>query len=106
MRRTGPKGSAVSLNKSAGWALTEITDPLGKAIIDEYGPQAIIPYSYLAIRDWFMALNGGDAFFNKKWAQPGWVSATFCGESFLYCSWLLTGWPNRWRDPESFIHSK
>ncbi|WP_292362707.1 molybdopterin-dependent oxidoreductase, partial [Methylophaga sp. UBA1464] len=102
MRRTGPKGSGQFEQISWDEALTEITDRW-KAIIDEYGPQAIIPYSYLGNQGLVHGLNGGDAFFNKMGATV--CERTFCGEGSC-TAWLLTVGPTAGVDPESFIHSK
>ena len=64
MRRTGPKGSGQFERISWDEALDEITSRW-KAIIDEYGPHAILPYSYLGNQGLVHGLNGGDDFFNK-----------------------------------------
>ena len=77
MRRTGPKGSGQFERISWDEALTEITDRW-KAIIEQYGPQAIIPYSYLGNQGLVHGLNGGDAFFNRMGATV--CERTFCGE--------------------------
>ncbi|MDX1750564.1 MAG: molybdopterin-dependent oxidoreductase [Methylophaga sp.] len=102
MRRVGPKGSGQFEQISWDEALTEITDRW-KAIIKEYGPQAIIPYSYLGNQGLVHGLNGGDAFFNKMGATV--CERTFCGEGSC-TAWLLTVGPTAGVDPESFIHSK
>lgn len=102
MRRTGPKGSGQFERISWDDALTEITDRW-KAIIDEYGPQAIIPYSYLGNQGLVHGLNGGDAFFNKMGATV--CERTFCGEGSC-TAWLMTVGPTAGVDPMSFKHSK
>lgn len=102
MRRTGPKGSGQFERISWDEALTEITDRW-KAIIEQYGPQAIIPYSYLGNQGLVHGLNGGDAFFNRMGATV--CERTFCGEGSC-TAWLLTVGPTAGVDPESFIHSK
>lgn len=102
LRRVGPKGSGQFEPISWDEALTEITDRW-KAIIEEYGPQAIIPYSYLGNQGLVHGLNGGDAFFNKMGATV--CERTFCGEGSC-TAWLLTVGPTAGVDPESFIHSK
>lgn len=101
MRRTGPKGSGQFERISWDAALTEITDRW-TAIIDEYGPQAIIPYSYLGNQGLVHGLNGGDAFFNKMGATV--CERTFCGEGSC-TAWLMTVGPTAGVDPESFKHS-
>ena len=102
LRRTGPKGSGSFERISWNQALDEITEKW-KAIIDEYGPQAIIPYSYLGHQGLVHGLNGGDAFFNRMGATV--CERTFCGEGSC-TAWLLTVGPTAGVDPESFIHAK
>ncbi len=102
MRRTGPKGSKQFERISWDEALDEITDKW-KAIIDEYGPQAIMPYSYLGHQGLVHGLNGGDAFFNKMGATV--CERTFCGEGSC-TAWLTTVGPTAGLDVESYIHSK
>lgn len=102
MRRTGPKGSKQFERITWDEALDEITDKW-KAIIEEYGPQSIMPYSYLGNQGLVHGLNGGDAFFNRLGATV--CERTFCGEGSC-TAWLLTVGPTGGVDPESFVHSK
>ena len=102
LRRTGPKGSKQFQRISWDEALDEITRRW-KAIMEEYGPQAIIPYSYLGHQGLVHGLNGGDAFFNRLGATV--CERTFCGEGSC-TAWLLTVGPTAGVDPESYIHSK
>lgn len=102
MRRTGPKGSKQFERITWDEALDEITDKW-KTIIEEYGPQAIIPYSYLGHQGLVHGLNGGDAFFNRMGATV--CERTFCGEGSC-TAWLLTVGPTAGVDPESYVHSK
>ncbi len=102
MRRTGPKGSKEFERISWDEALNTITDKW-KAIIAEYGPQAIMPNSYLGHQGLVHGLNGGDAFFNRMGATV--TERTFCGEGSC-TAWLSTVGPTAGVDPESFIHSK
>lgn len=102
MRRTGPKGSKQFERISWDEALNEVTQRW-QAIIDEDGPQAIAPYSYLGHQGLVHGLNGGDAFFNRMGATV--MERTFCGEGSA-TAWLLTYGPSGGMDPESFIHSK
>lgn len=102
LRRTGPKGSKQYERISWDEALDEITERW-QAIIKEYGPQAIIPYSYLGHQGLVHGLNGGDAFFNRLGATV--CERTFCGEGSA-TAWLLTHGPSGGMDPESFAHSK
>lgn len=102
LRRTGPKGSKQFERITWDEALDEITTKW-QAIIDEYGPHAIMPNSYLGNQGLVHGLNGGDAFFNRMGATV--TERTFCGEGSC-TAWLLTVGPTAGVDPESFIHSK
>ncbi|MGE0856803.1 MAG: molybdopterin-dependent oxidoreductase [Hyphomicrobiaceae bacterium] len=102
MRRTGPKGSKSFERITWDEALDEIVSRW-RRIIDEHGPQAIIPYSYLGNQGLVHGLNGGDAFFNRLGATV--CERTFCGEGSC-TAWLLTLGPTAGLDPESYIHSK
>jgi anaerobic selenocysteine-containing dehydrogenase len=101
-RRVGPKGSMQFERITWDEALDEITSKW-KAIIDEHGPQAIMPNSYLGNQGLVHGLNGGDAFFARLGATV--TERTFCGEGSA-TAWLLTVGPTAGVDPESFIHSK
>ncbi len=102
LRRTGPKGSKQFERISWDEALEEVTTRW-KSIIEEHGPEAIIPYSYLGHQGLVHGLNGGDAFFNRMGATV--CERTFCGEGSC-TAWLLTVGPTAGVDPESYIHSK
>lgn len=102
LRRVGPKGSKQFARISWDEALDEIVSRWQK-IIAEYGPQAIVPYSYLGNQGLVHGLNGGDAFFNRLGATV--CERTFCGEGSC-TAWLLTVGPTAGLDPESYIHSK
>ena len=101
-RRVGPKGSMQFERITWDEALDEITTKW-KAIIDEHGPQAIMPNSYLGNQGLVHGLNGGDSFFARLGATV--TERTFCGEGSA-TAWLLTVGPTAGVDPESFIHSK
>tara|TARA_Y100000741_G_scaffold103371_3_gene77094 strand:+ start:23255 stop:25384 length:2130 start_codon:yes stop_codon:yes gene_type:complete len=101
-RRIGPKGSKKFERITWEEALDEITSKW-QAIIKEYGPQAIMPNSYLGNQGLVHGLNGGDAFFARMGATV--TERTFCGEGSC-TAWLLTVGPTAGVDPESFIHSK
>lgn len=102
LRRIGPKGRGQFERISWDQALLEITERW-KSIIKEYGPQAIMPYSYAGNQGLVHGLNGGDAFFNRLGATV--CERTLCG-SGSSTAWLLTYGPSGGLDPESFIHSK
>lgn len=102
LRRVGPKGSGQFEPISWDTALDEIANRF-KGIIAEYGPQAILPCSYLGHEGLLNGLNVGDAFFNKLGASIG--ERTFCisGTSTAY---LMTCGPSHGTDPDTFVHSK
>jgi anaerobic selenocysteine-containing dehydrogenase len=102
MRRTGPKGSASFERISWEEALDAIENRW-RAIIDQYGAQAIAPYSYLGHQGLVHGLNGGDAFLNRLGATV--MERTFCGEGSA-TAWLMTYGPSGGLDPESFRHAR
>lgn len=102
MRRTGPKGSKQFERITWDEALDTIASKW-KQIIEEDGPQAILPASYLGHQGLVHGLNGGDAFFNRMGATV--CERTYCGEGSC-TAWLLTIGPTAGLDPESYIHSK
>ncbi len=102
MKRTGPKGSKQFERITWDEALDTIVDRW-QGLINEYGPRAILPASYLGNQGLVHGLNGGDAFFNRLGATV--CERTFCGEGSC-TAWLLTVGPTAGVDPESFIHSK
>ena len=102
LKRKGPKGSRQFERISWDEALSEIKQRW-TGIIQEYGAQAIMPYSYLGNQGIVQGLNVGDPFFNKLGATV--CERTFCG-SGSSTAWLMTMGPTGGLDPESFIHSK
>jgi anaerobic selenocysteine-containing dehydrogenase len=102
LKRTGPKGSREFTRISWDEALQEIKTRW-TSIIDEYGAQAIMPYSYLGNQGIVQGLNVGDPFFNKLGATV--CERTFCG-SGSSTAWLMTMGPTGGLDPESFAYSK
>jgi anaerobic selenocysteine-containing dehydrogenase len=102
MKRIGKKGKGEFERISWDEAIETITSKW-KKIIDEDGPQAIVPYSYLGNQGLVHGLNGGDSFFNRMGATV--TERTFCGEGSC-TAWLTTVGPTAGVDPESYIHSK
>ena len=102
MKRIGKKGESKFSRISWDEAIETITTKW-KKIIDEDGPQAIVPYSYLGNQGLVHGLNGGDSFFNRMGATV--TERTFCGEGSC-TAWLTTIGPTAGVDPESYIHSK
>ncbi len=102
LKRTGAKGEGKFARVSWDDALAEIktrwTD-----IIDQDGPAAILPYSYLGTEGILNGLNAGDAFFNKLGASI--AERTFC-DSAAITAFFMTCGPTAAVDPESFVHSK
>jgi len=102
LRRTGPKGSRQFERISWEAALQEISSRF-KQIVAEYGPQAILPCSYLGTEGILNGLNAGDAFFNKLGASIS--ERTYC-DSGACVGYIMTVGPTPGTEPESFIHSK
>ncbi len=101
-KRVGKKGSKKFERISWDEAIDTIHSKW-KDIISKYGPQAILPFSYLGNQGLVHGLNGGDSFFNKLGATV--CERTFCGEGSC-TAWLTTVGPTAGVDPESYIHSK
>jgi anaerobic selenocysteine-containing dehydrogenase len=102
LRRTGPKGSGQFERVSWEAALQEISNRF-KQIIAEYGPQAILPCSYLGTEGILNGLNAGDAFFNKLGASIS--ERTYC-DSGACVGYIMTVGPTPGTEPESFINSR
>ena len=80
LRRVGPKGSGPNGGNTferITWeeAISEI-GRRWKAIIAEYGSQAIMPYSYLGNMGLVQGINSGDPFFNRLGSTVN--EKTFC----------------------------
>ena len=101
-KRVGKKGEKKFERISWEEAIDTIHSKWVK-IIEEYGPQAILPFSYLGNQGLVHGLNGGDSFFNKLGATV--CERTFCGEGSC-TAWLSTIGPTAGVDPESYVHSK
>ncbi len=102
LRRSGPKGSGKFERISWDDALAEIKQRW-TAIIDEHGPTAILPYSYLGTEGILNGLNVGDPFFNKLGATIS--ERTFC-DSGSCTAYFMTIGPTPGVDPEAFRYSK
>ena len=76
-KRVGKKGEKKFERISWNEALDIISDKW-KSLINEYGPESILPYSYLGNQGLVHGLNGADAFFNRLGATV--CERTFCGE--------------------------
>ena len=102
MRRSGPKGSGTFERVSWEDALAEIKQRWD-AIIDDHGPTAILPYSYLGTEGILNGLNVGDPFFNKLGATIG--ERTFC-DSGSCTAYFMTIGATPGVDPEAFRSSR
>ena len=102
MKQVGPKGSGQFERISWEQALSEIKQRWDD-IIQQYGPSAILPYSYLGTEGILNGLNVGDAFFNKLGATTS--ERTFC-DSGACTGYMMTVGPTPGTDPETFKHSK
>jgi len=102
LRRVGRKGEGRFEPVSWDDALGEIAERCG-AIIDEDGPEAILPYSYLGNMGILNGLTVGDRFFNALGASVS--ERTFCDSGGI-SAYLMTLGPTAAVDPESLIHSR
>ncbi|MBT3926356.1 MAG: molybdopterin oxidoreductase family protein [Rhodospirillaceae bacterium] len=102
LRRNGAKGSGQFERISWQDALSEIKRRW-RALIDEYGPTAILPYSYLGAMGVLNGLFVGDAFFNRLGSSI--TERTFCG-SGAATGYFMTLGESSGMDPESFVHAK
>jgi anaerobic selenocysteine-containing dehydrogenase len=102
LRRVGPKGAGQFERITWDQALDEIANRF-RAIIDEHGGQAILPYSYLGTEGILNGLTVGDPFFHHLGASIS--ERTFC-DSGACTAYLMTLGPTAGMDPESFVHSR
>ena len=101
-KRVGEKGKKQFKRITWDEALETISFKW-KKLIKDFGPECIIPYSYLGNQGLVHGLNGGDSFFNALGATV--CERTFCGEGSC-TAWLSTIGPTAGLDPESYVHSK
>jgi anaerobic selenocysteine-containing dehydrogenase len=102
LRRVGRKGEGQFERISWDEALDEIATRF-RAIIDEHGGQAILPYSYLGTEGILNGLTVGDPFFHRLGATVS--ERTFCDSSACTAYFMTLG-PTAGLDPESFVHSR
>ena len=102
LRRVGPKGEGRFERITWDQALDEISGRFGQ-IIDSYGGQAILPYSYLGTEGILNGLTVGDRFFHAIGATVS--ERTFC-DSGACTAYFMTLGPTAGMDPESFVHSR
>ena len=102
LRRVGRKGEGQFERITWDEALDEIATRF-QAIIDEFGGQAILPYSYLGTEGILNGLTVGDPFFHRLGATVS--ERTFCDSSACTAYFMTLG-PTAGLDPESFVHSR
>ncbi len=102
LKRSGPKGSGQFTRITWAAAMDEIASRW-KQIIQQHGPTAILPYSYLGTEGILNGMNVGDPFFNKLGATI--TERTFC-DSGACTGYMMTVGPTPGTDPESFVHSR
>jgi anaerobic selenocysteine-containing dehydrogenase len=102
LRRVGPKGEGRFEPITWDDALGEIAGRM-RGVIDEYGGQAILPYSYLGTEGILNGLTVGDPFFHALGATVS--ERTFC-DSGACTAYFMTLGPTAGMDPESFVHSR
>jgi anaerobic selenocysteine-containing dehydrogenase len=74
-----------------------------RQVIDEFGGEAILPYSYLGTEGILNGLTVGDPFFHALGATVS--ERTFC-DSGSCTAYFMTLGPTAGMDPESFVHSR
>ncbi len=102
LRRVGPKGLGQFEEITWDDALDEIGTRL-TAIVDEHGPEAILPYSYLGNMGILNGLTVGDRFFNGLGTSVS--ERTFCDGGGI-TAYIMTVGPTAAVDPESLVHSR
>lgn len=102
MRRTGPKGSGQFERISWAEALTEIAERFGK-ISSEYGPEAILPYSYAGTIGVLHFGSMDRRFFHKLGASR--LARTICASAGSAATASVTG-ARQGPDPEDMVNAK
>ncbi len=102
LRRTGPKGSSEFKQISWDEAIAEITDRW-RQIIQESGPEAILPYSYAGT----MGIVNMSACDGRLWGRMGasQLLRTICSAAAEAGYGYVNGWSGG-MDPEGFANSK
>ncbi|MBW0113523.1 molybdopterin-dependent oxidoreductase, partial [Pseudonocardia sp. KRD-182] len=102
LRRTGPKGSGRFERITWKEAIREIVTKF-RAAADEFGPESIMPVSYLGTQGILNGLNVGDPFFAKLGATVS--ERTYC-DAGSCTAYAMTIGDTAGVDPESLVHSK
>ncbi len=102
LRRVGPKGSGRFEPVTWGTALGEIANRLS-AIVEEWGSQAVLPYSYSGTLGYLQGEGMAARFFNRLGASK--LARTICSEAgfegYLYTLGATLG-----TAPEDFAHAR
>ena len=101
-RRVGAKGEGRFERITWTEALAAVRDRF-RAVIDEFGAEAILPCSYIGQQGFVHGLNSGDAFFNRLGATI--MERTLCASAANSASVMTTG-VSAGVDPLSFVHSR
>lgn len=101
-RRIGAKGEGRFERITWAEALAAVRDRF-RAVIDEFGAEAILPCSYIGQQGFVHGLNSGDAFFNRLGATI--MERTLCASAANSASVMTTG-VSAGVDPLSFAHSR
>lgn len=102
LRRVGPKGSGRFERVSWEEAIADIARRL-QGIIEEYGPEAVLPYSYSGTLGFLQGEGMASRFFNRMGASQ--LARTICAEAgfqgYVYTIGAAEGML-----PEDFAHSR
>jgi anaerobic selenocysteine-containing dehydrogenase len=102
LRRTGPKGGTDFQRVSWPEALDDIAGRL-KAIIDEYGAEAVLPYSYMGTQGMVQGMALDRRFFARLGASR--LERTICGDNGQAGTAATIG-IDAGIDPEDIVHAR
>lgn len=102
LKRMGQKGRGEFQRISWEEALQEIGERW-RGLIEELGPQSIMPYAYMGSAGMLNGAWSGDAFFNRLGSTI--PEKTFC-DSGATTAYMMTMGPAAGLDSESFVHSR
>ncbi|RME53470.1 MAG: molybdopterin oxidoreductase family protein, partial [Caldilineae bacterium] len=102
LRRVGPKGAGRFTPITWEEALQEIAEKLHE-VIDQWGPEAVLPYSYAGTMGWLQGEGMASRFWNRLGASR--LAHTICSEAgfegYLYTIGAAEG-----LEPEAFAHAR
>ena len=102
LKRTGPKGSGSYERVSWDEALQGIATKL-KDVIEGFGPEAVLPYSYMGTQGMVQGMAMGSRFFARLGASH--LERTVCGDNGQ-AGYIGTIGIDAGVDPESIEHSR